>query len=327
MEEAEIRRQYAKLQPLYDRLLTEVTAILKDEFTALNISTPAVHSRLKAPDALVQKVARKNYADPFTQNEDFAGVRVVCLFTEEVVQVDAAIQRAFKVRSMEDKSAALEVDRMGYEGRHYIVTSHDNWSGPRYTDIKGLPCEIQLRTICQDTWAQIDRHLDYPKTGALDPPTRRELNRMATLLETAQSSFDGVRAKRDVYANSVSRLHHSEGEFLAQPVDRETVRAYADWNFPGRPMKDIVLQLFLRDLDRKRYPTLRHIDEAMQRAAEFNKHFSILRPDRYSSSIDFLTKGLGYADPQFRVKHPFAKETRDAINEFEMAAAAQRTGG
>jgi len=321
MEDAEIRRKYDELKPLYERLLVEVKTTLQNEFAAKEITPSAILSRLKDPDNLVRKVARKKYAEPFENNEDFAGLRIVCLFTEELDHVQSVIQQLFKVLSVEDKSAALELDRMGYEGRHYIVTIADDWSGPRYNDLKNLRCEIQVRTICQDTWAQIDRHLDYPRSDALDPPTRRELYRMAALLETAQSSFDGVRAKRNEYARTVSRQVHTESEFLAQPVDRETVRAYVDSTFPGRPMKDVVLQLFLRDLDRTAYPTLRDIDEAMQEAAEFNKHYSQLRPDRYTSGIDYLTKGLGFADPGFRARHPFAPDTVKAISDYETAVS------
>jgi putative GTP pyrophosphokinase len=320
MEEAEIRSRYESIKSLYERLLVEIETTLRSEFALQDITPSAIHARVKDPDRLVEKVSRKSYEDPFVQNEDFAGMRIVCLFTEELPLVDAIIRRVFAVLSMENKSAALEVDRMGYEGRHYIVTSRDDWHGPRYTDIKGLPCEIQLRTICQDTWAQIDRHLDYPKSGALDPPTRRELNRMAALLETAQSSFDGVKAKRAAYARKVSPSEQSRSDFLLQPVDRETVRAYAEWKYPGRIMKDNILQLFLRDLDHTKYSKLRDIDEVVNRAKPFNDYFLALRPDRYTSSVDFLTKGFGYVDLAFRAKHPFAPDTKKLLAEFNPVA-------
>jgi putative GTP pyrophosphokinase len=321
MDESEVRSRYDKLRPLYERLLVEVETTLRHELAIEDITPSAILPRIKHVDSLVAKVSRKGYEDPFTENEDFAGLRIVCLFTEEVELVDAIVRRVFAVRSMDDKSAALEVDRMGYEGRHYIVTSRDDWSGPRYTDIKGLPCEIQLRTICQDTWAQIDRHLDYPRSGALDPPTRRELNRMAALLETAQSSFDGVKTKREAYARKVSPSVQSESDFLSQPVDRETVRAYAEWKFPGLPMKDNILQLFLRDLDHAKYLTLRDIDRVVNRAKPFNEYFASVRPERYTSSIDFLTKGFGYIDLAFRAKHPFGPDTKKLLAEFKPQAA------
>lgn len=57
--------------------------ILHAEFVAKDVTPSAMRSRLKDPDN-VRKVARKKYAGQFANNEDFAGLRISCLFTKEL---------------------------------------------------------------------------------------------------------------------------------------------------------------------------------------------------------------------------------------------------
>ncbi len=313
MESSEIRTQFEQLKPRYERLAKVVKTVLTQEFARAAFDPSTVIWRVKELNHFLEKIERKGYAEPFKENEDFAGIRVVCRYTPELDQVCAIIKAQFAVVTEEDVSERLDVNEMGYLGRHYVVRLVDDWQGPHYDGLSALKCEIQVRTICQDAWAQIDRHLNYASPYSLPQPIKRELYRMAVLLETAQQSFDGIVAKRDEYAREVSADQHPAQEFLSQGIDRETVRAYALWKYPHLPIKDNILELFLRDLDHSKYNSLGEIDQVVEKARPFNERFQRTRPDRYGSGLDYLTKAFGYVDTSFRAKHPFALDTKTAF--------------
>lgn len=321
METSEIRTKYEELQPRYTRLVEEVKTALRSALDGARIETSAIFGRVKTMDSVLGKVDKKGYKDPFSQNDDFAGVRFVCRYTPELDRVETIIKKEFAVLQTEDKSASLDVDRMGFQGRHYVVALMPHWRGYRYDNLVGLRCEIQLRTICQDAWAQISRHLEYGSTESIPAPIHRELNRMAGLLETAQISFDGLNAKRDEYAQQVDASQHTVDAFLLQPIDRETVRAYALWKYPNLGIKNNILELFIRDLDQSRYKTLQDIDEAVNAAKPFCDSYQREKSERFASGVDYLTKSLGFFDPQFGAKHPFGHDTKKAFDASAAPAA------
>ncbi len=71
------------------------------------------------------------------------------------------IESNFDVRERIDKAAELGVDRMGYNGKAFVVALRTRYAGGRYEGITALNCEIQFRTILQDAWAIIHQQLVY----------------------------------------------------------------------------------------------------------------------------------------------------------------------
>jgi hypothetical protein len=146
---------------------------------------------------------------------------------------------------------------------------------------------------------------------------------MASLLEIAQISFDGVNEKRADCGRKVSAKEQPVDAFLLQSIDSETVKAYSLWKFPALGIKDNILQLFFRDLDRSKYRTLLDIDAVVENARSFNDYYQRVRPDKYASGVDYLTKGFGYVDLDFRNKHPFAADTKKALAELKPSAVEE----
>ena len=235
------------------------------------------------------------------------------------------IEGAFEVQERIDKAHDLGADRMGYQGRAFVVSLGPTYAGGRYDGITALSCEIQTRTILQDAWAVIDHQLVYKSDSATPIRVRRDLNNVGSLLEIAQGIFDSVRQKRSEYIEEIQEKRQEidtkrQGDptrFLAQPVDFDTVLAYARWKFPLLKTYESLTQLLLRDLDQDRYSTLEHLNAAVDRAEPAVAAYRDENPAWFKSSTDFLTKSLGFTDPQFRRKHGFAAQTRDAFDRFQ----------
>lgn len=144
--------------------------------------TEIVHSyksRLKDTDHLRAKIARKRLdgrpiaAETFFQQvTDLAGVRIIHLFQEHFSEIDRVIRR--KVASGDwvlgerptaytwDPEAAeyfgkfdLNVTQKptAYTSVHYLIR-------PRIDSI--LCCEVQVRTLFEEIWGEVDHQINYP---------------------------------------------------------------------------------------------------------------------------------------------------------------------
>lgn len=312
----EISRKFLEAKPLYERLVEEVKHVLQTKIAATNVRPASLTGRVKTIESLTSKIDRKEYTDPFQEVTDLAGVKVVCSYESDLETISEVLKSNFNIHEDIDKLRDLGADKMGYHGNHFIVTLGNHYSGPRYDGITGLKCEIQVRTILQDAWAIISHQLVYKNEDAIPVRIRRDLNNVASLLEIAQGVFDTVRDKRSSYIHEIQQKEHDPKLFLAQTVDYETLLAYAEWKFPNLKPSPWLTELLVRDLNIENYPTLLQIDHAVEKAGAAVEAYRDENPDWFGNSTDFITKSLGFTDPQFRSKHAFGGRTREAFKKY-----------
>ena len=89
--------QFINLQSDYEQLCTEVAYILKKKLQERAIEISNITWRAKKLDSFINKIQRKNYIDPFSEVTDFAGVRVVCLYRDDVDKIENVIDKEFKI--------------------------------------------------------------------------------------------------------------------------------------------------------------------------------------------------------------------------------------
>lgn len=142
-------------------------SILREEFLTMHDYNPIEHvtSRVKSPDSLVEKVARKGIDPGFEsirQNiTDIAGVRVTCSFTADAYRLFDLLtaQSDITVRAVKDYIAAPKSN--GYKSLHAIVEVPVFLStGPMQ-----VPVEVQFRTIAMDFWASLEHKIHYKYAG------------------------------------------------------------------------------------------------------------------------------------------------------------------
>ena len=315
------RAAYARVQSLYERLVTQIRHILETKLAEAGLTPVSITHRPKAIESFAAKITRKHYDDPLSQMTDLAGVRVVCAYESELAKVAEIIEASFEVRERIDKARDLGVDRMGYNGKAFVVTLGTRYAGGVYENITALACEIQVRTILQDAWAIIDHQLVYKNEESTPERLRRDLNNVASLLEIAQGIFDAVKEKRVAYLSEIQQKKADLPAFLAQPLDFDTVTAYTRWKFPDRGTSEKLTQILLKDINLRDYPTLQQLDTVVDRARAAVEAYQKENPDWFKTGTDFLTKSLGFVDPKFRAKHGFAARTRGAFDKFQSLVA------
>ena len=161
-----------------------------------------LESRAKTIDSFARKSAKPSvenpnapkYTDPLSQITDLAGVRIITFFLEDVPAFEELINREFHVVEKTDKSDLLEKEeRLGYHSVHYIVSLGDQrLTLPEYSRFRGLRAEIEVRTILQHAWAEIEHDVQYKGQQALPAQIRRRFMTLAGLLEIADREFQEI---------------------------------------------------------------------------------------------------------------------------------------
>lgn len=145
---------------------------------------------------------------------DIAGVRVITYYTEDVDRVSKIVESEFKIdyNNSIDKREALEPDRFGYCSVHYVVEmSPSRLKLREYQIFEGLKCEIQIRSVLQHAWAEIEHDLGYKSEIGIPKDIRRNFSRLAGLLEIADKEFQEIRSFLQSYQEeAMEKMKHNE---------------------------------------------------------------------------------------------------------------------
>ena len=170
--------------------------LIKQILKANNINIHSVTHRVKDADTTLRKINKSESRRAIGSLTDMLGLRIITYFREDVDKVAKIVEREFAVdqENSIDKRAVLDPDRFGYLSMHYIVKlSSGRAVLAEYVTFAEINFEIQIRSILQHAWAEIEHDLGYKSEAAVPRSTRRSFSRLAGLLELADDEFMRIR--------------------------------------------------------------------------------------------------------------------------------------
>ena len=217
-----ILEEYDSKKSLYSHFLYEMEHQVKSILQTSGISVNAITSRLKDKDSLKGKIDRKDGKyESISDITDIVGIRIITYFSKDVDRIAEIIESEFDVDrdNSIDKRESLEPDRFGYCSVHYVVKmSQQRLKLRECAAFKGLKCEIQIRSILQHAWAEIEHDIGYKSEITVPKEMRRNFSRIAGLLEIADKEFDEIRASLAEYKKNVE-VKISTRELLDREID------------------------------------------------------------------------------------------------------------
>jgi putative GTP pyrophosphokinase len=198
---------YQSQRPLYEQLAQKVEAVIREVLDDQKGQYHSITSRPKEVDSFAAKAAKEEYADPKKQIKDMAGVRVIAYVDSQAGQIAEVVEGLFDIdpEHSGDTSVRLGVDKVGYRATHYVARfSKDRCRLPEYRRFEGLEFEIQVRTILQHAWAEIEHDRNYKFTGVLPVDVQRRFSLLSGVLELADREFDAIASSIDAYAAGVA---------------------------------------------------------------------------------------------------------------------------
>lgn len=193
-----IKSTYESYKPVLTEIMTKIEDKLRK--TLKLSSNPTYKSRVKSFNSYYRKVLRLKSDEAeknnFVELTDMMGIRVICAFLEDLSEVEQQIKDNFVVKEVEYKGAQQSFREFGYESVHVLVSIPKDCM-PKKCELplpETLVCEIQIRTILQDAWAEVEHELIYKSEFTpFDMPLRRKLASMNASLTLADIIFQEIR--------------------------------------------------------------------------------------------------------------------------------------
>ncbi len=192
-----ILADYRSQKHIYDDLSEAIKELLERLLEEAKIRVHSITFRGKEPEMLEEKLNRpgKEYTN-LKEVTDLAGIRVIAYFGDDVDAIGTLIESEFLIdqENSIDKRQTMEPDRFGYLSMHYVCSLTE----PRvqlmeYRRFAGYLFEIQVRSILQHAWAEIEHDLGYKAKEEIPVTLRRRFSRLAGLLEVADDDFMRIR--------------------------------------------------------------------------------------------------------------------------------------
>ncbi len=243
-EKTNFRDYYSENQRLFFDAETFIRSLVGSLLLSSAVITPpSIVGRVKDREEAIKKFVRKYQSDfeaaktPYEIKDfitDLIGVRVICLYEDEVEKIASILTKNFDVLEVTDKIKALESTEaeFGYKGLHLDLKINDKRrSLPEYERFSSLRFEIQIRTIVQDAWSVLDHKIKYKRS--IPARLKRRINALAAQFETVDHEFLAIKNESLVLEEKTTTASTKTAEAQKSPLDAFQFLAVAREYYPG----------------------------------------------------------------------------------------------
>ena len=228
MQTAAIIDEYLTRRESFRDLARYVVTELERQLREPDVKIHSVTWRVKSRESLEGKLARPDRVyRRLGDVTDVIGIRIITYFEDSIERVAALLEKLYQVdlERSTDKRKSLASDRFGYQSLHYICRLPANPSSSNLDEsLTGVRFEIQLCTVLQHAWAEIEHDLGYKSRALVPERIRRRFSRLAGLLEIADDEFVEIRKSLQKYEVDVAtRIEESSSEV---PIDLHSLHSF-----------------------------------------------------------------------------------------------------
>ena len=156
-----------------------------------------ISCRIKSDTSTREKLRRleipENEENALRKITDSIGIRVVCLFIDDIDECIRKIQEIPGCTVIKKKDYIRNAKPNGYRSYHMILEIPSVVSALNETKKGQYFVEVQLRTIAMDTWAALEHELKYKKNISNPELIIKELHRCANDLAACDVSMQTIR--------------------------------------------------------------------------------------------------------------------------------------
>lgn len=187
--------------------------------SALNrlLKTNNVHSifyRIKTEKSLAGKLELKQKYNTLNEVTDVLGFRILTYLPKEVDEIVDVLEAEFKVDKENSVDKRLmEENEFGYMSYHLVLSLDPNNKKPlEKKAFQNLTFEVQIRTVLQHAWAEIEHDLGYKNPFEIPSYLKRRFFRLASLLELADDEFQNIVNQISEYEQEMKEKLKSDEE-------------------------------------------------------------------------------------------------------------------
>ncbi len=185
---AEYKKNATRYEALMHRLQRRIVGLF--EHNGVNAD---VKYRVKTFDSYFEKIMRLRSRHKRPKLTDLFGLRIICPFLEDLDQVERILVANFEVKEVEYKGLRHSFREFGYDSIHMLLDVPELKSAPSLSFSRNV-LEVQLRTILQDAWAEVEHELIYKANfSLLNAPIKRKLASLNAILTLSDVIFQEIR--------------------------------------------------------------------------------------------------------------------------------------
>lgn len=303
---AEIGLDWAELVELHDYYATALRGDLELKagqiFNDLRFIKGAyiIKYRTKDPEHLIDKVIRKKIekdkkitkANFEKEIDDLIGLRILHLFKNDWELIYQAIKSKyppkekpvayyrkgddeFFIKHCKEIGLSPKIKNAGYRSIHYIAVI------PTFG--KKFKCEIQLRTVFEDAWSEIDHLVRYPNFTDNDL-----MNQYLLIFNRLAGAADDMGTFLMAMKNDISKLHEERTELksIVEELREETIRLEGENDKKSDKIEELKKRL----------------DKSIRSSWPFFQQSNVI-----PSTLDYITQiqnpsGLTFSDSVFQLQ-------------------------
>jgi putative GTP pyrophosphokinase len=326
---------YAKVRSLYEEFSRTITNILTEALGRKGVKVHSIQGRAKELESFGQKVMRHSdtepecpkYVEPMKEITDLAAARVITFFPRTTDEVEACLKAEFAIAEKVDHTAQIQQEeRLGYQSVHYLIRlKEDRTRLPEYQRFSGLVGEVQVRTVLQHAWAEIEHDIQYKSPTSIPVAIRRRFMAVAGMLEIIDREFQAIQdADSELKERARQSVRH--GELERVEITADALQAYLDKKLGADArVADWSYNWMVRVLLRLGFRNFRQVDQCISayNDDQVSRVIHGVRQGQISRFEDMLLAGMG---EHFIRNHPSAQETWFAAPRYNSLASLQRAG-
>jgi putative GTP pyrophosphokinase len=217
-----LQKEYEKYSKIRHLTVKELTSRLEDAFSPLS-SHPNIKARVKGFSSFFKKYVQLLKKNAPAQKPpvitDIIGVRIICPFLEDLTLVEEQLRKKFEVLELERKGEDHTFREFGYESIHLLIKiplEIVQKLGSPGCDV----AEIQIRTILQEAWAEVEHELVYKaEFNPFDDPMKRKLAAVNASLSLADIIFQEIRAYQRQFNGELGKRRDSFFKKIEESTD------------------------------------------------------------------------------------------------------------
>ena len=297
--------EYLRVRPQFEAFAEAVREILDQALKAKDIAVNSVEARAKEPESFSTKAeapsekdsGEPKYSNPMADITDLAGVRVITFFPRTVEHVGQCIHEEFEVIEHTDLSRIrFQEERFGYQSEHYLVKFNSKRTAlPEYSPHVDLIAEIQVRTILQHAWAEIEHDIQYKSSITTPNTIQRRFMALAGLLEIADREFEAIQDD-DKKLKERARTSVEIGALGQVEITADALRTYLDKRIgPDARTTDFSYEYTAKLVRRLGFTTFDQVDSCIESYDddELSRIQWRRRQGQISRFEDMLLAGMG----------------------------------
>ena len=261
----------------------------------------------------VLKLRENNNDSPLVA--DILGIRIICPFLETLTKVEAIIRELFSIVEIENKGDVHSFKEFGYDSTHILIKLPFPEVDPTGEPL--ICAEIQIRTILQDAWAEVEHELVY-KAGfnPFDKPLKRKLAAVNANLTLADTIFQEIRDYQkklkkelqqrqqnfsETITEKIFSLNAEDDEFLKFMTKKDTeIKDYVDTEDLSLHSLDDLLLKGLLAHNTKQYKTaikiytllLQQDNPSIKALVYVHRGLALFNESCYAEAVDDFSKAL-----------------------------------